>query len=195
MIYMEKSESEILFCQKKKGFPGGSAGKECASDLGDLGSIRGLRSPGEGNGYPLQYSGLENSLDCMGSHGVTWGHMESMGSQRVGHDWVTSTFTFMIYIYFYNISKILCILYYVFNIYLINAEYNKNWDASYILFSLNSFIVFSVVPVVLYAFSSYETRSIPVIGPKLACLSSLFLFLFFFFFMKKRTKLHPQTWH
>ena len=48
MIYMEKSESEILFCQKKKGFPGGSAGKECASNLGDLGSIRGLRSPGEG---------------------------------------------------------------------------------------------------------------------------------------------------
>ena len=70
MIYMEKSESEILFCQKKKGFPGGSAGKECASNLGDLGSIHGLRSPGEGNGYSLQYSGLENSLDCI-VHGVT----------------------------------------------------------------------------------------------------------------------------
>ena len=66
--------------------------------------------------------------------------------------------------------------------YLINAEYNKNWDASYIFFSLNSFIVFSVVPVVLNAFSYFETRSKSVIGPKLACLSSLFLFLFFFFF-------------
>ena len=44
------------------GFPGGSAGKESAYNAGDLGLIPGLgRSPGEGNGYPLQYSGLENS--------------------------------------------------------------------------------------------------------------------------------------
>ena len=43
MIYMKKSESEILFCQKKKGFPGGSAGKEGACNLGDLGSIQALR--------------------------------------------------------------------------------------------------------------------------------------------------------
>ena len=43
------------------GFPGGSAGKESACNAGDLGSIIGLgRSPGEGKGYPLQYSGLEN---------------------------------------------------------------------------------------------------------------------------------------
>ena len=48
------------------------------------------------------------------------------------------------------------------------------------IFSLNSFIVFNVVPVALYTFSSFETRSKSVIGPKLACLSSLFLFLFFF---------------
>ena len=40
-------------------FPGGSAGKESACNAGDLGSIPGLgKSPGEGNGYPLQYSGL-----------------------------------------------------------------------------------------------------------------------------------------
>ena len=46
------------------GFPGGSAGKESACNVGDLGSIPGLgRSPGEGKGYPLQYSGLENSMD------------------------------------------------------------------------------------------------------------------------------------
>ena len=46
------------------GFPCGSAGKESACNVGDLGSIPGLgRSPGEGKGYPLQYSGLENSLD------------------------------------------------------------------------------------------------------------------------------------
>ena len=46
------------------GFPGGSAGKE--SNGLDLGSIPGLgRAPGEGKGYPLQYSGLENSTDCI----------------------------------------------------------------------------------------------------------------------------------
>ena len=47
-----------------KGFPGGSAGKESACNAGDLGSIPGLgRSPGEGNSYTLQYSGLENSME------------------------------------------------------------------------------------------------------------------------------------
>ena len=47
-----------------RGFPGGSAGKESACNVGDLDSIPGLgRSPGKGNGYPLQYSGLENSMD------------------------------------------------------------------------------------------------------------------------------------
>ena len=45
------------------GFPGSSAGKESASNAGDPGLIPGLgRSPGEGNSYPLQYSGLENSM-------------------------------------------------------------------------------------------------------------------------------------
>ena len=43
----------------------GSAGKESAYNTGDLGSIPGLgRSPGEGKGCPLQYSGVENSMDC-----------------------------------------------------------------------------------------------------------------------------------
>ena len=52
------------------GFPCGSAGKESACNTGDLGSIPGLgRSPGEGRGYPFQYSGLENSMDYM-VHGV-----------------------------------------------------------------------------------------------------------------------------
>ena len=61
------------------GFPCGSAGKEFACNAGDLASIPKLgRSPREGNGYPLQYSGLENSMDCM-------------GSQRVRYDWETFT--------------------------------------------------------------------------------------------------------
>ena len=52
------------------GFPCGSAGKESACNAEDLGLIPGLgRSSGEGKGYPLQYSGLENSVDCV-VHGV-----------------------------------------------------------------------------------------------------------------------------
>ena len=46
------------------GFLYGSSGKESTCNEGDLGSVPGLgRSPGEGKGYPLQYSGLENSMD------------------------------------------------------------------------------------------------------------------------------------
>ena len=46
------------------GFPGGSDGKQSACDTGDWGSIPGSGgSPGEGNGYPLQYSCLENSMN------------------------------------------------------------------------------------------------------------------------------------
>ena len=53
------------------GFPCGSAGKESAYNVGDLGSIPGLgRSPGEGKGYLLQCSGLENSMDYT-VHGIT----------------------------------------------------------------------------------------------------------------------------
>ena len=54
-----------------QGFPSGSAGKESVCNVGDLGLIPGLgRSPGEGKGYPLQYSGLENFMDYV-VHGVT----------------------------------------------------------------------------------------------------------------------------
>ena len=54
----------------RQGFPGSSVGKESACNAEDPGSIPGLgRSPGEGNGYPVQYPGLENSMDCI-VHGV-----------------------------------------------------------------------------------------------------------------------------
>ena len=57
------------------GIPCGSVGKESTCNMGDPGSIPGLgRSPGEGKDYPLEYSGLENSMDCI-----------VPGSQRVGH--------------------------------------------------------------------------------------------------------------
>ena len=65
--------SNCLICSHK-GFLCVSAGKESACNAGDLGSIPGLgRSPGEGKGYPLQYSGLENSMDLYSS----WGRKES----------------------------------------------------------------------------------------------------------------------
>ena len=60
---MDLKETEDL---KKRflGFPCGSAGKESPCNVGELGSIPGLgRSPGERKGYPLQYSGLEKSMD------------------------------------------------------------------------------------------------------------------------------------
>ena len=63
-------------------FPGGSDGKASVYNAGDLGFIPGSgRSPGEGNGNPLQYSCLENPMD-----GGAWCRLLSMGSQRVGHD-------------------------------------------------------------------------------------------------------------
>ena len=59
-----------MFYHQPLGFPCGVAGKESACNEGDLGSIPGLgRSPGEAKGYPLQYFGLENSMDCT-VHGV-----------------------------------------------------------------------------------------------------------------------------
>ena len=64
LIYLEI----WLFCilSISVGFPCGSDGKESACNAGDLGLVPGLgRSPGEGNGYPLQYSGLENSMDSI----------------------------------------------------------------------------------------------------------------------------------
>ena len=61
-----KSPIRNIYRETYKGFPGGSARKESTRNEGDLGLIPGLgRSPGEGNGNPLQYSCLENSMDCM----------------------------------------------------------------------------------------------------------------------------------
>ena len=62
--------------------PGGSEVKESACNVGDLGSIPGSgRSPGEGNGNPIQYSCLENPMDREEPGGL-----QPTGSQRVRHD-------------------------------------------------------------------------------------------------------------
>ena len=66
---------------KALGFPGDSDGKESACSSEDLGLIPGSgRSPGEGNGYPLQFSCLENSMNT----GAWWATVQ--GLQRVGHN-------------------------------------------------------------------------------------------------------------
>ena len=58
-------------CSSPVGFSCGSAGKESTCNVGGLGLVPGLgRFPGEGKGYPLQYSGLENSMDCI-VHGIS----------------------------------------------------------------------------------------------------------------------------
>ena len=72
----------FFFPQKRrKGIICGSEGKVSACNAGDPGSIPGLgRSPGEGNGNPLQYPCLENPMDGEA------GRLQFMGLQRVGHD-------------------------------------------------------------------------------------------------------------
>ena len=66
------------------GFPGGSAGKESTCSAGDLGSVPGLgRSPGEGKGYPLQYSDLEYYIAIYHWLCSLWGHKESDTTQRL----------------------------------------------------------------------------------------------------------------
>ena len=63
------------------GLSDGSDGKEPACNAGDLSSVPGLgRFPGEGKGYPFQYSGLENFMDYN-----PWGHKESDTTERLSH--------------------------------------------------------------------------------------------------------------
>ena len=88
-ILVSKALFQKAFLIKALNFPGGSDGKESACNMGDPGLIPGLgRSPGEGNGNSLQYSCLENSMD----RGAC--RLQSKGSRRIRHNWVTSTFTF-----------------------------------------------------------------------------------------------------
>ena len=73
------------------GFPCGLAGKESSCNVGDLVSIPGLRrSPGEGKGYTLQYSGLENSMDCI-VHGVAKSGTQRTTLTLTFHSWVKET--------------------------------------------------------------------------------------------------------
>ena len=75
------------------GFPGGSADKETAHNAGDLGSTPGLGIYlGEGKGYSLQYSGLENSMDCI-DHGVTKSQTRLINNYHKNYHLVESILT------------------------------------------------------------------------------------------------------
>ena len=82
MIGNNGNKGIMIALTKFLDFPGGLDGKASVYNVGDLGSIPGSgRFPGEGNGNPLQYSGLENPMDR-----GAWCRLLSMGLQRVGHD-------------------------------------------------------------------------------------------------------------
>ena len=91
-VRTENHDGLLQLLRSTQGFPCGSAGKESASNVGDLSLIPGLgRSLAEGKGYPLRYSGLENSMDFI-VHGVakSWTrlsdfHFTSRYTQTVFH--------------------------------------------------------------------------------------------------------------
>ena len=83
----DKKQEEYLPSPSHRGFPGGSGGKAPACNARDPGLIPGSwRSPGEGNGNPLQYFCLENSMD----RGAWQATAHRVG--KVRHDWATNTF-------------------------------------------------------------------------------------------------------
>ena len=72
------AQGKGLMLEDSEGFPGGSDGKESACNAGDQGSVPGLgRSPGGGNGNPLQYSCLEDSMDRGAWRAIVCGVAES----------------------------------------------------------------------------------------------------------------------
>ena len=89
---VQQREHIWIFCDRHctfshEGLPFGSDGRESSCNTGDPGLIPGLgRSPGEGNGYPLQYSGLENSMD----RGAWWATVH-----RVTKSWTQSWSIYM----------------------------------------------------------------------------------------------------
>ena len=104
------------------GFPCGSAGKESAHNVGELGSIPGLgRSPEEGNSYPLQLSGLENSMGCIV-------HVVAASQTRL------SDFHFH-YIEYIKISTLLGFTFFTFHD---NVQLSEQWPLEFVTLTLYS---------------------------------------------------------
>ena len=86
LVQRQAGEENKSLGKKYTGLPWSLSGKESTCDAGDLGSIPGLgRSPGEGNGYPLQYSCLDNPID----RGAWWATIHG-----VMKSWMTERHTF-----------------------------------------------------------------------------------------------------
>ena len=82
MVTKEEGEGSIRCwgLKHKQGFPSGPGDKESACNMGDPGSIPGSgRSPGEGNGYPLQYSFLESPMD----RGAWWATVHGVSKNQI----------------------------------------------------------------------------------------------------------------
>ena len=83
-IWLHSTQLKTFIVREFSLLPGGSDGKESACNAGDPGLITGLeRSAGDGKGYPLQYSGLENSMDC------PWGRKGSDAAKQLSFFWCT----------------------------------------------------------------------------------------------------------
>ena len=94
-------ESSGTYIQKHTGFPGGSEVKVSAFKVGDRGSIPGMgRSPGEGNGNPLQYSCLENLMD----RGSWWATVYGVAKSQLS-DFTSLHIQFYIHMYIVESTK------------------------------------------------------------------------------------------
>ena len=89
--FMVMYYKRVKFIAILGGFPDSSVGKESAGNVGDLGLIPGLgRSPGEAKGYPLLYSGLENSMDTKSQTGLSDFHfsLSNINTHMVGRNFL-----------------------------------------------------------------------------------------------------------
>ena len=153
------------------GFCGGSVSKKSTCNAGDLGSIPGLGiSPGEGNGYPLQYSGLENSMDS--------------GAWRAIVHWVTKSRTQLSNLHFSFLQYVILIQ---------SSAHQKSFSLTgrsyFFFFCLRKhsfFIQFQAKP-----YPNYDT--FPVYP--LATIKYIIAFLFFFFFAEAIVLLKPLFVH
>ena len=121
----------VNVCPSEAGFPDSSAGEELACNAGDPGSIPGLgRSPGEGKGYPLQYSSLENSMDSI-VLGITKSRTWRSNFHSLKHQWTHSSF-YLLCCYFCSFANLCGRLMFLWTL---SWEPNFHWGFCITLFS------------------------------------------------------------